>query len=412
MKKTLIALTLAALPVASMADVILYGQIKGGVEVTKIKDVKGTVTNIVDYGSRIGFKGHEQLNGSLKAIWQLEQAVDVGGGKGRTFGTRDSFIGLSGENLGTVKVGYQQTPVKELNSKLDIWEYDSYAAGLGRFTRDTDAVKRATAITYETPNFGGFTAKAYVSPSDNNRRQVVYRNGIDPIASQRNGTPTPANPSIAYDENGRKSTDSAIYGLSFSYQHEKGFFGDVAGVYVRNGLNNLTSRNNGYQVLAQGGFENDKWMAALGYQYSHSVDSFNASSNNPQLDTLYTARNSTTSANAVSDSLKGHEVVLSGAYTLNDSVRLKGSAAYGFGIQSVGSHDQYTIGADNTTATYSHTGHVKSRGNGKYYQAVLGADYLFSKRTTANAQIGYYQAGKGAEKVRGGTLSVGMKHKF
>ena len=35
MKKTLIALALASLPVASMADVVLYGKIAGGVEVTK-----------------------------------------------------------------------------------------------------------------------------------------------------------------------------------------------------------------------------------------------------------------------------------------------------------------------------------------------------------------------------------------
>ena len=39
MKKSLIALSLAALPVAAMADVTLYGQIKAGVEVgqTKVK---------------------------------------------------------------------------------------------------------------------------------------------------------------------------------------------------------------------------------------------------------------------------------------------------------------------------------------------------------------------------------------
>ena len=37
MKKSLIALTLAALPVAAMADVTLYGQIKAGVEVSKVK---------------------------------------------------------------------------------------------------------------------------------------------------------------------------------------------------------------------------------------------------------------------------------------------------------------------------------------------------------------------------------------
>ena len=37
MKKSLIALTLAALPVAAMADVTLYGQIKAGVEISKVK---------------------------------------------------------------------------------------------------------------------------------------------------------------------------------------------------------------------------------------------------------------------------------------------------------------------------------------------------------------------------------------
>ena len=37
MKKSLIALTLAALPVAAMADVTLYGTVKAGVEVSRTK---------------------------------------------------------------------------------------------------------------------------------------------------------------------------------------------------------------------------------------------------------------------------------------------------------------------------------------------------------------------------------------
>ena len=164
MKKTLIALALASLSTASMADVILYGQIKGGVETTFGNKLgqdknKGTTTQIVDYGSRIGFKGHEHLTDNLDAIWQVESKVDIGGGSGRTFGTRDSFIGLKG-GFGTVKVGYQQTPIKELNGKLDPWEYDSSVAGLVTFTRGTDASRRATAVSYETPDLSGFTAKA------------------------------------------------------------------------------------------------------------------------------------------------------------------------------------------------------------------------------------------------------------
>ncbi|MCI4078057.1 porin, partial [Klebsiella pneumoniae] len=60
MKKSLIALTLAALPVAAMADVTLYGTIKAGVEVSRVKDKGGnskTATQIADFGSKIGFKG-------------------------------------------------------------------------------------------------------------------------------------------------------------------------------------------------------------------------------------------------------------------------------------------------------------------------------------------------------------------
>ena len=40
MKKSLIALTLAALPVAAMADVTLYGQVKAGVDISKVKTGK------------------------------------------------------------------------------------------------------------------------------------------------------------------------------------------------------------------------------------------------------------------------------------------------------------------------------------------------------------------------------------
>ena len=108
MKKTLIALALTALPVAAMADVVLYGQIKGGVGVTgganvtstewdkntvnggsttahyKSQDKSGTITQMEDYGSRIGFKGEEDLGNGLKAIWQVEQYVSLAGGSDRT----------------------------------------------------------------------------------------------------------------------------------------------------------------------------------------------------------------------------------------------------------------------------------------------------------------------------------------
>ena len=352
MKKTLIALALASLSTASMADVILYGQIKGGVETTFGNKLgqdknKGTTTQIVDYGSRIGFKGHEHLTDNLDAIWQVESKVDIGGGSGRTFGTRDSFIGLKG-GFGTVKVGYQQTPIKELNGKLDQWEYDSSVAGLGTFTRGTDASRRATAVSYETPDLSGFTAKAYYSPSE-----------------QENGESTNA-------LGAHKNKAKGIYGLSASYKNS-GFFADVAGVYARGTTAAVAAgKKGGYQALVQAGYESDKWLAGLAYQRSQRVERPD-SKLNPDAD-------------------KANELALSGAYTINDALTLKGTFAYGFGVKDVDGD--------------------KIAGNGKYYQGLVGADYALSKRTVVNGQYGYLQSGKGDDILKANVVSIGMKHKF
>ncbi len=68
MKKSLIALTLAALPVAAMANVTLYGAIKAGVQTYRsVEHTNGKVSKvetgseIADFGSKIGFKGQEDL---------------------------------------------------------------------------------------------------------------------------------------------------------------------------------------------------------------------------------------------------------------------------------------------------------------------------------------------------------------
>lgn len=364
MKKTLIALTLAALPVASMAEVVLYGQIKGGVEVSKEKDIKGTVTNIVDYGSRIGFKGQEQLTDGLKAIWQLEQNVNIAGVE-RGFGSRNSFIGLEG-NFGQVKAGYFHNPVGDLNGELDAWEYSSDAAGLATFTRPNDVVKRRVAVQYTTPDMGGFTAKAYVSPSDNNR------------------TANDANSATGLGTD-NKRVDRPVYGLAASYQQPGGgFFADVAATAVKRGANNTeleereaaarnggpavkTKHKYGYQALAQAGFRNDNLTAGLAYQHAQNVDANMA---------------------------RFQEVAATAAYTINDAVTVKGSAAYGFNAKD------YV------------NGKLEKDDSSRYIQGVLGADYHLSKRTQLNSQIGYIQFGKKENKDALGTIGVGVKHKF
>ncbi|VEJ43283.1 outer membrane porin protein [Neisseria meningitidis] len=88
MRKKLTALVLSALPLAAVADVSLYGEIKAGVEGRNIQlqlteplpNIQPQVTKrksrirtkISDFGSFIGFKGSQDLGEGLKAVWQLE----------------------------------------------------------------------------------------------------------------------------------------------------------------------------------------------------------------------------------------------------------------------------------------------------------------------------------------------------
>lgn len=378
MKKTLIALALVSLPLAASADVVLYGQIKGGVEVSKNftkaeKDTKkGTLTHIVDYGSRIGFKGHEDLSNNLRAIWQLEQTVSIGGPDNeKVFGTRDSFIGLNGD-FGTVKAGYIETPVKTANGRLDVWEYSDSAAGLGTYTRGNAAVKRAGAVSYETPNMAGFSAQAYVSPSDNN-----------------NGD------KFSFDSY-NKTKDSAIYGAKVGYENS-GFFADVAGTYVKNAqagnkdVNTIAAGKDGYQAVANVGYDANNWLAGVSYQQGRYVDTVGSLIGEKTVDAF-----------KLKDSVikRSQEVAGTVAYTLNDSLRLKGSAAYGFGIKTVDASDD-SVSLDKA----------------KYIQGVVGADYLLSKRTALNGQVGYLEfkqpvPNEPSEKWKKGTVGVGLSHKF
>ena len=373
MKKTLIALALVSLPLAASADVVLYGQIKGGVEVSKNftkaeKDTKkGTLTHIVDYGSRIGFKGHEDLSNNLRAIWQLEQKVSIGGPDNeKVFGTRDSFIGLNGD-FGTVKAGYIETPVKTANGRLDVWEYDDSAAGLGTYTRSNAAVKRAGAISYETPNMAGFSAQAYVSPSDNNNGDKFSFGNYN------------------------KTKDSAIYGAKVGYENS-GFFADVAGTYVKNAqagndVNTIPAGKDGYQAVANVGYDANNWLAGVSYQQGRYVDTVSSLIGEKLI-----------GEKVSNDSVikRSQEVAGTVAYTLNDSLRLKGSAAYGFGIDTVDA----TLWND-----------------AKYMQGVVGADYLLSKRTALNGQVGYLEfkqpvQNEPSKKWKKGTVGVGLSHKF
>ena len=199
-------MTLAALPVAAMADVTLYGQIKAGVEVSKVKlgeqtaaklgheKSSKTATEIADFGSRIGFKGHEHLGNNLNAIWQVEQNTSIAGGD-KEWASRESFIGLEG-GFGKVRAGKLDSTVKNTSDNVDQWESSNGALNMSVFTRVDE---RAVSVRYDSPVFSGFSASVQYTPRDN------------------------ANPSDKYTHNDA-TRDTYYAGLNYE---NSGFFGQI-----------------------------------------------------------------------------------------------------------------------------------------------------------------------------------------
>jgi len=166
MKKTVLAVTLVALPLAAMADVTLYGKVKMAVETSMVQygDEDVTRTNIDDVGSRIGFKGTEALSSNLNAIWQVETALSMTGSRdgngvatGSSFGKlRDSFVGLQSNDFGTLQIGRLGNFANIHQGVADFWTYGQKPLGLAIFTNN--GTRYDHAVRYTTPELSGLTA--------------------------------------------------------------------------------------------------------------------------------------------------------------------------------------------------------------------------------------------------------------
>lgn len=172
MKKSLIALAVlsavAGAAQAQSSNVTIYGLVDMGIQ---RQDIGGTATTALDSGnqsgSRLGFKGTEDLGGGLKANFKLEMGVFADNGAsqgGLTFG-RQAYVGLSG-NFGSVNFGRQYTPMF-----LAIDSFDPFSTGLtsgtaGASTSSFGAAaymepnvvgpRKNNSVTYSTNDLGGF----------------------------------------------------------------------------------------------------------------------------------------------------------------------------------------------------------------------------------------------------------------
>lgn len=176
MKKSCIALAvLAAGTAQAQSSVTIYGIVDTGVAYTnkanttavpggKTGSQLSMVSGIVQ-GSRLGFKGVEDLGSGLKAVFQLETgfANDTGAlqsDKGTsTLFRRKSVVGLSG-NFGTVLLGRQTDLLDDVSVWTSIVDFGTFVAAPGHVLDRLEGTRTNNSIRYNTPSLAGFTASA------------------------------------------------------------------------------------------------------------------------------------------------------------------------------------------------------------------------------------------------------------
>lgn len=116
MNKSILALALlATVSTGALAqtNVSIYGIVDAGlVRESGPADSVTKISSGVASGSRLGFRGKEDLGGGLAAIFQLESGfnIDTGAsGQGGILFGRQAFVGLASK-FGTVTLGRQYTP--------------------------------------------------------------------------------------------------------------------------------------------------------------------------------------------------------------------------------------------------------------------------------------------------------------
>ncbi|CAH1904031.1 Outer membrane protein (Porin) [Candidatus Nitrotoga sp. HW29] len=360
MNKSLIALAVASVfaSSAAIADVSIYGQANVSYDVIQNdtgRDSQGVASN----GSRIGFKGSEDLGGGLSAIWQIENQIAIGSGLGGTenpgsqtqIAFRDTFAGLKFDQAGTVRLGRFDTPYKLATRGMDMF-HNTLADNRSLMGIGHD-VRASNSVGFNSLNYAGFSVAA---------SYFGDQGGTAP------GFNTPVNGTL-------NSLINTNEGYSIAGMYNAGpFYGTAAYQSVSNGLS--------YTNLST-----DAWKIGGGY----SMDAFALNAVYERISNRHGSGNS-------------NAWYLSGKYnmTTNDALKL----AYTDVNHSVsgGSNSgakQYSVGYDhkmtNRTTLYALYTKLDNDNNGNY---LLG--WNSASTSVSNPGIGQSPS----------AFSVGMKHSF
>ncbi len=235
--------------------------------------------------SRIGFKGDDDLTDTTKLIYQLEYQINPDDDS-QQFKSRNTYVGLAHNTLGTVLAGRHDTPLKLVQNKVDVFNdtlFDMANAGVSGENRANNV------LAYQSPALVGmpvtFMAATALSENDTDGNVVITpEQKAVPAIVAKDGTELvkaiPAKPAVYRD---RKVKDNG-YSLSLAYD-QNGIY--LAGAYDKDmGANNVNTGviDNTWRLVA--GVDMGKMNMVQGltlgalYQQSQYYDNYSIVNNN------------------------------------------------------------------------------------------------------------------------------------
>lgn len=159
-RKIIAAAVFASLPLIASAQssVTIYGVADAAISREDNGAANGSRTVVGtgnQSGSRIGFKGVEDLGNGLKAAFQLEAgvAMDTGAADTALFGRR-AVVGLQG-NFGSLMIGRDYTPVADVAAATDIMGQGLYGTNLNAFGTNKLTRRISNSVNYRSNSMGG-----------------------------------------------------------------------------------------------------------------------------------------------------------------------------------------------------------------------------------------------------------------
>ena len=229
--------------------------------------------------SRIGFKGDDDLTDTTKLIYQLEYQINPDDDS-QQFKSRNTYVGLAHNTMGTVLVGRNDTPLKLAQNKVDVFNdtlFDMGNAGVSGENRANNT------LTYQSPAIVGmpvsFMAATALSETDTDG-DVLVTAKTDAVKNADGTIKTPEKPAVYRN---RKVKDNG-YSLSLAYDQNGIYLG---GAYDKDmGANNVNTGviDNTWRLVA--GLDMGKMNMVSGltlgalYQQSQYYDQYSIVNNN------------------------------------------------------------------------------------------------------------------------------------